>query len=204
MSKKTVSVNFAKGDGLAPAVIQDARTGQVLMLGYMDRTALRQTLRTGRVWFWSRRRRQLWLKGETSGHYFHVVEVRADCDRDALLIQVRPEGPACHTGAVSCFSRRAEPPRLGPVLEELYAVIDRRRRERPPGSYTTSLFKAGLDRMAQKVGEEAIEVVIAAKGRRRARLTSEAADLLYHLAVLLAARGVRGPHLAEELERRRK
>src|SRR5713226_6894955 len=167
MNKRLGKIDFAKDGGLVPAIIQDARSGQVLMLGYMDRTALQKTRETGKVWFWSRTRKKLWLKGETSGHYLHLVDIKADCDNDALLVKVRPEGPACHTGAVSCFSKKAERTSFAAIVSELYAVIAARRREMPAGSYTTSLFHEGLDRIAQKVGEEAVEVVIAAKGRRR-------------------------------------
>lgn len=204
MKRKLPSVDFKKGGGLAPAVIQDHATRQVLMLGFMNAEALRRTLETGRVWFWSRTRGALWLKGETSGHYLNLIDIRVDCDRDTLLVTVRPEGPVCHTGAVSCFRRKGEPTAFGDTLDDLYALIAERRRSMPPESYTTSLFQAGLDRIVQKVGEEAVEVVIAAKGRDKTRTVSELADLVYHLTVLMVAKGIDPSVLGEELIRRRK
>jgi phosphoribosyl-ATP pyrophosphohydrolase/phosphoribosyl-AMP cyclohydrolase len=181
------------GDGLLPAVVQDARTGAVLMLAWMNREALARTLETGQTWFWSRSRQTLWHKGETSGHTQRVVDVRIDCDGDAIIAQVVPNGPACHTGRPSCFYRTAdgqERPALGPVLSRLEAVIDERRRTMPEKSYTASLLRGGVEAIGAKVTEEAGEVVRAARGESDARVAAEAADVLYHLLVLLATRGV--------------
>lgn len=174
-----------KQGGLLPAVVQDADTRRVLMLGYMDRAALRATLDGGRVTFFSRSRQRLWLKGESSGHFLDVVAVEPDCDGDTLLVQVRPHGPTCHLGRCSCF---ADAP--ADFLAELDALIARRERERPAGSYTTALFEGGLRRIAQKVGEEGVETALAGVAQDDAALAGEAADLLYHLQVLLRARGL--------------
>ncbi len=208
--------------GLLPVVVQDARTRQVLMLAYMNAEALRQTVATGQAWFWSRSRGELWHKGATSGHYLHVRAIHADCDGDALLLEVEPAGPACHTGAVSCFFQDLAPEATEPsdppaaatppaepapdsrVLETLFAVIQQRQRERPEGSYVVRLLDAGLDRIAKKIGEEATEVVIAAKNGDGAALTWEIADLWFHCLVLLAAAGLTPAEVWRELERRRR
>lgn len=184
-------MNFAKSaDGLVPAVIQHATTRQVLMLGYMDAAALAQTRATGLVTFYSRSRQQQWVKGETSGHFLHVREILGDCDDDALLILAAPAGPTCHTGATSCFGEhRGAPAADLDFLAELQEVVAERVRERPAGSYVAKLLDRGLDRAAQKVGEEAVETVIASKNPDLAAFESEAADLLFHLMVLLQARG---------------
>jgi phosphoribosyl-ATP pyrophosphohydrolase/phosphoribosyl-AMP cyclohydrolase len=194
--------------GLVPAVVQDARTREVLTLAYMNEESLRRTLREGETWFWSRSRSELWHKGATSGHRQRVVEVRLDCDSDALVVLVEPSGPACHTGAASCFTpgERAEDETggagIGVVLEELYKVVAGRRREMPAGSYTTYLFEKGLNKILKKVGEEAAETIIAAKDEDPAALTAETADLVYHLVVLLVERGLTLDALADELARR--
>ena len=195
--------------GLLPAVAQDAHTGQVLMLAWMNKEALRRTLEDGEAWFWSRSRRELWHKGATSGNRQRVVEVRYDCDADALLLRVEPAGPACHTGRQSCFYRRlpdgadvGAPPPAGGVLAHLEAVIEERRAHSRPGSYTCRLFEGGLPLMSKKVGEEAVEVVVAAQGEGDERLAAEAADLVYHLLVLLAARGLSWADVEAELARR--
>ncbi len=202
--------------GLIPAVVQDGLSGRVLTVAYMNRRAVRETLRTGRTVFWSRSRRQLWRKGETSGNVQRVRAVAADCDRDALLVLVAPQGPACHTGRESCFfaplkgrlprGRATSAAARGPaaILEELDALIRSRRRSAPRGSYTARLLAAGVDRILRKVGEETAELLVAGKNRSRKRLAEEAADLLYHLLVLLAARGVGLAAPARVLERRRK
>ena len=190
--------------GLIPAIVQDVSTREVLTLAYMNRDSLARTLETKQTWFWSRSRNELWHKGETSGNTQQVIDVALDCDRDALIVLVKPDGPACHTGAVSCFDIGTEPHALGPLLDELYELIKSRERERPSGSYTTYLFEAGLDKILKKVGEESAETIIAAKNDDDARLTSEAADLLYHLLVLLVARGVSLDDIAKELASRRK
>ena len=195
--------------GLVPAVAQDAHTGQVLMLAWMNDEALRRTLDSGQAWFWSRSRGELWHKGATSGNFLDVVEVRYDCDGDALLLRVEPAGPACHTGQQSCFYRRlpdgaeaGAPPVAGGVLSHLEATIRQRQAQPRPGSYTNRLFDGGLPLMARKVGEEAVEVVVAAQGEGDERLVSEAADLAYHLLVLLAARGLSWVDVEAELARR--
>jgi phosphoribosyl-ATP pyrophosphohydrolase/phosphoribosyl-AMP cyclohydrolase len=211
MSLKPEDVRFNER-GLVPAVVQDARTREVLTLAYMNEESLRRTLAEGETWFWSRSRAELWHKGATSGHTQRVVEVRLDCDADALVVLVEPRGPACHTGAVSCFAHgavggAAEDERaaagLGVVLEELYDVVAGRRREMPAGSYTTYLFEKGLNKILKKVGEEAAETIIAAKDEDTAALTSETADLIYHLVVLMVERGLTLESLAGELARRR-
>ena len=208
MTLKPEDVRFDER-GLVPTVVQDVRTREVLTLAYMNEESLRRTLSEGETWFWSRSRSELWHKGATSGHTQRVVEVRLDCDADALVVLVEPRGPACHTGAVSCFSRDevAEAERgadgIGVVLEELYEVVAARRREMPAGSYTTYLFEKGLNKILKKVGEEAAETIIAAKDDDKAALTAETADLVYHLVVLLVERGVTLEALGGELARRR-
>jgi phosphoribosyl-ATP pyrophosphohydrolase/phosphoribosyl-AMP cyclohydrolase len=202
-------------NGLLPAIVQDARTGRVLTLAYMNAESLERTLETKETWFWSRSRNQLWHKGETSGNSQRVVAVTEDCDHDALLIEVEPLGPACHTGAESCFhnqlrgmptvvtEREFAPNDLGATLASLYGLVETRKRERPEGSYTTYLFDQGLDKILKKVGEEATETIIAAKGEETVPLISESADLIYHLIVLLVERGVNLDQVSEELNGRR-
>lgn len=180
-------VDFAKGDGLVPGVVQHATSRQVLMLGYLDEQALRTTLETGRATFWSRSRGEPWTKGETSGNHLLVEAVEVDCDRDALLVHAVPTGPTCHTGDTSCFGPRA---RQGWFLPELDRLIASRREEMPEGSYTTTLFDAGVRRIAQKVGEEGVETALAAVDQDEDALLGESVDLLYHLLVLLRARGL--------------
>lgn len=252
------AIDFDTDTGLVPAVVQSEDDGRVLMLAYMDRRALRRTLERGRVTFWSRSREELWEKGETSGNWLEAVEVRADCDRDALLVRARPHGPACHTGERSCFDagpsrdvprdaagpadepREASPtggradadaptsarpggtprrdgrgagpdlsdaarspaPVLASVLEELVEVVARRDRERPEGSHTASLLDAGTSPAARKVGEEALEVALAAVDEP-GRLAQESADLLYHLVVLWRAAGLPADAVGRELADRR-
>jgi len=171
---------------LVPAVVQDVDSGTVLMLGYMNREALRKTMESGRVTFFSRSRQRLWTKGETSGNFLLLEEIYPDCDQDALLVRARPTGPTCHTGTTSCFGITRKPS----ILEELEQVIRRRRGETGSGSYCASLFAAGVGHIARKVGEEAVEVVVEAMGEKnRHRFLEECADLVFHLLVLLAARG---------------
>lgn len=192
--------------GLVPAIVQDARTREVLTLAYMNEESLRRTLEEGETWFWSRSRKELWHKGATSGNTQRVVEVRADCDSDALVVLVEPRGPACHTGARSCFgsdAREAEAS-LGVALEEVYSVVSERRREMPEGSYTTYLFEKGLNKILKKVGEESAETIIAAKDGDGDALKAETADLLYHLVVMLVERGLTLGDVGRELARRRK
>lgn len=178
-------LDFDKQDGLLPAVVQDARSGQVLMLGYMNREALLQTLDTRRVTFFSRSRQRLWTKGESSGHVLELVRLETDCDADSLLIQALPKGPTCHLERPSCF-----PEAPAQFVGELDALIAQRVAERPEASYTTRLLEAGIRRIAQKVGEEGVETALAAVAQDDAALLGEAADLLYHLLVLLHARGL--------------
>jgi phosphoribosyl-ATP pyrophosphohydrolase/phosphoribosyl-AMP cyclohydrolase len=191
--------------GLIPAIVQHAQTREVLTLAYMNRESLSRTIETGETWFWSRSRNELWHKGETSGNTQRVVNLALDCDRDAIVVWVDPAGPACHTGAASCFDTVAIESfnKLGPLLEQLYQVIESRQRERPEGSYTTYLFDAGLDKILKKLGEESAETIIAAKNDDNEPLVSETSDLIYHLLVLLVARGVTLEAIAEELENRR-
>lgn len=187
-----------KQDGLLPAVVQDADTLRVLMVGYMSREALAKTLDSGQVTFFSRSKGRLWTKGESSGHVLALVRLETDCDRDTLLVQARPHGPTCHLGSVSCF-----PDAPGDTLGALQALIRTRHAERPVGSYTTKLFDAGIKRIAQKVGEEGLETALAAVVEEDAPLIGEAADLLYHLIVLLQARGLSLDDVRTVLDARR-
>ena len=201
--------------GLAPAVVQDARTGEVLMVAWMDAEAWRLTRETGEAHFWSRSRQELWHKGETSGNVQRIVEIRLDCDADTVLLRVEPAGPACHTGERSCFytvvgeqrsevgGQRSE---VGSpaILDQLYQVILDRKQNPRPESYTARLFAAGMEEISKKVGEESVEVIVAALGQSDERLVSETADLFYHALVLLAARGVPLTQVEAELEKRRK
>jgi len=210
----TVSYN---SQGLLTAVVQDAHTHAVLMVGYMNADALSRTVQSGEAWFWSRSRQALWHKGATSGNYLRVVELRADCDGDALLVLAHPQGPTCHTGARSCFdpvdgpldasserpaAEASDKEATPAVLASLFEVIEGRRRQRPEGAYTTYLFDKGVDKICKKIGEEATEVVIAAKNASAAELTSEMADLFYHALVLLAATETPPGGVWEELRRR--
>jgi phosphoribosyl-ATP pyrophosphohydrolase/phosphoribosyl-AMP cyclohydrolase len=188
--------------GLIPAIVQDARTREVLTLAYMNAESLARTIETGQTWFWSRSRNELWHKGETSGNTQTVVRMHSDCDNDAIVVLVNPAGPACHTGARSCFDVALDED-LGLLLDKLYALIESRERERPEGSYTTYLFNSGLDKILKKVGEESAETIIAAKNEDRARVSAEVADLVYHLLVLLVARGVSLDEIRDELASRR-
>ncbi len=179
------ALDWEKGEGLLPVIVQDASTQRVLMLGYMNPEALQETLASRKVTFYSRSKQRLWTKGESSGHVLELVSVQADCDRDTLLVQARPHGPTCHLLRESCF---ADAP--AGFLHELDALVGQRERERPVGSYTTQLFESGLRRIAQKVGEEGVETALAAVAQDEAALLGESADLLYHLIVLLRARGL--------------
>ncbi len=191
-------LNAAKcADGLIPAIIQDARSLQVLMLGYMNREAYEKSLREGRVTFWSRSRQCLWTKGETSGNFLEIVSIAADCDADTLLIRAIPHGPTCHTGSPTCFGE-AQPAHEG-FIRKLQAVIQQRHQEMPEGSYTTYLFNKGVNKIAQKVGEEAVETVIEAVDGNHERLLYEASDLIYHLLVLMEATGHSIADLEKEL-----
>jgi len=197
------SFDWSKGNGLLPAVVQDARNGKVLMLGYMNRDALRMTLEEQRVTFFSRSKQRLWTKGETSGNFLHLVDAAIDCDNDTLLITANPDGPTCHNGTDSCFGDNigATATRLA-FLSQLEAVIEKRVSERPEGSYTARLWAEGATRMAQKVGEEGVEVALAAVTQSDEKLVGEAADLLFHLTLLLKSRQLSLAHVVTELERR--
>lgn len=197
------SLDWSKGGGLVPAIVQHARTGRVLMLGYMNDAALRQTLASGRVAFYSRSRDTLWTKGETSGHFLNVVDVSTDCDADALLVLADPVGPTCHKGTESCFADASPPDaqRLA-FLALLENIIANRIADQPDGSYTARLFAKGPGRIAQKVGEEGVETALAAVTRDDAGLISESADLLFHLLVLLKSRDLTLGQVADELRAR--
>ena len=189
-------------DGLVPAIVQDQNTLQVLMLGYMDAEALAKTQETGLVTFWSRSQGKTWTKGETSGNYLHLVSLAVDCDKDTLLVRAIPDGPTCHTGSKTCWGD-AVPESQG-FIRELEAVVKGRHEQMPEKSYTTSLFKAGTPRMAQKVGEEAVETVIEAVKGDDERMIYEASDLIYHLLVLLVSKGYGIADLEKELVKRHK
>lgn len=196
-----MEIDFEKMNGLVPAIIQDNRTLKVLMLGFMNEEALQKTLSTKKVTFYSRSRKCLWTKGETSGNYLNVVSAKCDCDNDTLLIKAIPDGPVCHTGADTCWNESNTPNPLA-FLSTLQDFIEKRREEMPEGSYTTSLFKDGINRMAQKVGEEALETVIEAVNGSNERLIYEASDMFYHLIVMLTEKGIRIERIAEELQKR--
>nr|WP_041444997.1 bifunctional phosphoribosyl-AMP cyclohydrolase/phosphoribosyl-ATP diphosphatase HisIE [Syntrophobotulus glycolicus] len=213
--EKVVSAVKWNSDGLVPAIAQDVETGEVLMLAYMNEEALVRTLRDKLACYYSRSRQSLWVKGETSGHYQHVLDIKLDCDRDAVLLLIRQDGAACHEGDYSCFhygptgektGTNPEKPALplGRTLEFLAELIQKRRHELPEGSYTTYLFTKGIDKILKKVGEECAEVIIAAKNNSGDELRYETADLLYHLLVLLAERGVTLDEISAELEKRKK
>lgn len=195
-----MELDFEKMNGLIPAIIQDNYTQKVLMLGFMNKEAYEKTMDTGKVTFFSRTKNRLWTKGEESGNFLHVVSVKADCDNDTLLIMVHPEGPVCHKGTDTCWGDKNEQDIM--FLKELQDFIDRRRQEMPEKSYTTSLFNSGVNKMAQKVGEEAVETILEACNGTDERLIYEGADLLYHLIVLLTYKGYRIEDLARELKER--
>ena len=195
-----MELDFEKMNGLIPAIIQDNYTQKVLMLGFMNKEAYEKTMETGKVTFFSHTQNRLWTKGEESGNFLHVVSVKADCDNDTLLIMVHPEGPVCHKGTDTCWGDKNEQDIM--FLKELQDFIDRRRQEMPEKSYTTSLFNSGVNKMAQKVGEEAVETILEACNGTDERLIYEGADLLYHLIVLLTYKGYRIEDLARELKER--
>jgi phosphoribosyl-ATP pyrophosphohydrolase/phosphoribosyl-AMP cyclohydrolase len=200
--------------GLIPAVVQDAATGRVLTLAYMNREAVQLSLKERQTWFWSRSRQRLWHKGETSGNTQQILRAAADCDGDALLVTVQPQGPACHTGKDSCFFNdvfggglqapftQTDEGRFLTTIERLVEVIKSRKTEMPDGSYTTYLFSKGLDKILKKIGEESAETIIAAKNHSKSELTLESADLLYHLLVLFVNEGLEIENVLEELEKR--
>ena len=194
-----MEIDFEKMGGLVPAIIQDAKTKTVLMLGYMNKEAYEKTTHTGKVTFFSRSRQCLWTKGETSGNFLELVDIMVDCDNDTLLVKVNPTGPTCHKGTDTCWGEKNE---VNPLLFLTYLqdFINTRHEEMPEGSYTTSLFKDGINRMAQKVGEEALEAVIEACNGTNGRLIYEGADMIFHLIVLLTSKGLRIEDLAKELQ----
>ena len=196
-----MKIDFDKMGGLVPAIIQDAVTKNVLMLGFMNEEAYQKTIDTKKVTFWSRTRNCLWTKGETSGNYLNLVDIRLDCDNDTLLVKVHPQGPTCHLGTDTCWG---EDNSLNPILflSELQNFIDKRHQEMPENSYTTSLFKKGINKMAQKVGEEATETIIEATNGTNEQLVYESSDLLYHLIVMLTAKGLSIEDVASELIKR--
>ena len=196
-----MKIDFDKCGGLVPAIIQDAKTKNVLMLGYMNQDAYDKTMKTKKVTFWSRSRNCLWTKGETSGNFLNLVSIKVDCDNDTLLIQAIPDGPSCHKGTDTCWGESND---YNPLLflTELQDFINRRHEEMPEKSYTTSLFKDGINRMAQKLGEEALETVIEATNGTSQKLVYEASDMIYHLIVLLTSKGLRIENVAAELVKR--
>ena len=200
MSNELEKIKFDER-GLVPAIVQDARTREVLTIAYMNAESLKLTQTSSETWFWSRSRAELWHKGATSGNTQRVIEIRRDCDSDALVVLVETAGPACHTGNRSCFYRdlegaeidqpfREQPDNLGAILNDLFRLIETRKKDLPEGSYTTYLFEKGLDKILKKIGEESSETIIAAKNDDQPALVSETTDLLYHLMVLLVERGV--------------
>lgn len=196
-----MTIDFKKMGGLVPAIIQDAVTRKVLMLGFMNEEAFQKTMETKHVTFWSRTRNTLWTKGETSGNFLNMVDIKTDCDNDTLLIQVHPDGPTCHTGTDTCWGEENE---ANPLLFliELQDFIYRRKKEMPEGSYTSKLFKEGINKIAQKVGEEALETIIEATNGTNEHLVYEASDMLYHLLVMLTEKGLRIEDVAQELQKR--
>jgi phosphoribosyl-ATP pyrophosphohydrolase/phosphoribosyl-AMP cyclohydrolase len=203
----TVEISKLKFDerGLIPAIVQDVRTREVLTLAYMNAESFARTVETKETWFWSRSRNKLWHKGETSGNTQKVVELLLDCDGDAIVVLVDPAGPACHTGARSCFDSAgtAQLITTDQLLDRLYDLVKEREKARPTGSYTAYLFDEGLDKILKKLGEESTETIVAAKNNEDERLISEVADLVYHLIVLLVARGISLDQIRAELTRRR-
>lgn len=191
-----MKLNFKKLGGLIPAIIQDVNTQQVLMLGFMNAEAFEQTKKTKKVTFYSRTRKKLWTKGETSGNFLEVIKIIPDCDNDTILILANPIGNTCHTGEYSCFGEEEF------SLKKLEKIIQKRKKEMPAGSYTTELFKKGLDRITQKVGEEATEVVIASKNRDKKKLKEEVSDLIYHLLVLLTEKKITIEDIEKTLKKR--
>lgn len=196
-----MTIDFEKSGGLVPAIIQDAHTKNVLMLGFMNKEAYDKTMETGKVTFWSRSRNCLWTKGETSGHFLHLVDIKNDCDNDTLLVKAIPDGPTCHTGTDTCWGEENIASPLS-FLSELQDFIEKRHQELPEGSYTTSLFRKGVNRIAQKVGEEALETVIEATNGTNDKMVYEASDMIYHLIVLLAEKGLRIEDVVRELQKR--
>lgn len=196
-------VDFGKGDGLVPAIVQDADSGAVLMMAYMNREALEQTVARKRAVFFSRSKQRLWEKGETTGHTLDLVDIALDCDADTLLVTARPRGPACHNGTLTCFGDEARTAASSiAFLAKLEAVVAQRATEKPDASYTAKLLAKGINKVAQKVGEEGVEAALAAVSESDDKVVAESADLLFHLLVLLRARGVPFARVVQELEKR--
>ena len=193
-------IDFEKLNGLVPAIIVDSITKQVLMLGFMNKEALNETIKKQKVVFFSRTKNRLWLKGETSQNYLNVITISTDCDNDTILISAKPDGPTCHTGAKSCFAEVDE--NNVQFLDYLFNLVKQRKIEMPEKSYTTSLFERGADRIIQKVGEESIETVIAAKNRDKNEIVNEVSDLIFHLMVMLAEQGIELSEIVGNLEKR--
>jgi phosphoribosyl-ATP pyrophosphohydrolase/phosphoribosyl-AMP cyclohydrolase len=193
-----MKIDFDKGNGLVPAVVQDAKTLKVLMLGYMNEEAFNKTIESGRVTFFSRSRNQLWTKGETSGNFLELSEIKIDCDQDSLLVLAHPLGPVCHTGSDTCWDEKNH----ASFLDDLEAIIAQRKKKLPENSYVASLFKKGLNRIAQKVGEEAVETIIEAKDSDDNLFLNESADLLFHYLILLQAKGFKLADVISVLEKR--
>lgn len=201
--QKFQDLNFSKSNGLIPAIIQDVTTGKVLMLGYMNQEAIDQTLQEGKVTFFSRSKQRLWTKGETSGNFLYWKDIKVDCDKDTLLIRAEPVGPVCHTGADTCFGETNQKnTKHMEFLTKLESIIQNRKDNPTEGSYTTSLFEKGINKIAQKVGEEAVELVIEAKDDNKELFLNEAADLMYHYLVLLTAKGHSLEEVVTVLEKR--
>ena len=199
-TQKIIDIDWKKGEGLVPAVVQDADTGAVLMLGYMNRESLAKTVKTGNVWFYSRSKKRLWMKGEVSKNVLSVVEISVDCDGDSLLVKAKPSGPTCHTGDYSCFGEE----KGAELFSELFGVIEDRKKNAPKNSYTAFLFKGGVPAISQKVEEEALEVIQAAKKETKQRLIEEAVDLFYHTFVLRVQKKISLADIGKEMRKRRK
>ena len=195
-------LNFSKLNGLIPAAITDKNTGQILMIGFMNKESLEKTIETNLVTFFSRTKNRIWTKGETSGNYLKLSEIKTDCDNDSLLIYAEPQGPTCHTGQYSCFGIEKEPSLN--FLNKLFDLIKNRKKNLPGNSYTAELFKSGENRIIQKFGEEAVETVIAAKNMDKNEIINEVSDLIYHLFVMLAQEGVEFSDIIGRLEERHK
>jgi len=195
-------LDFNKLDGLIPAIVADNSTGQILMLGFMNKKSLEKTVESGRVTFYSRSQKKLWTKGETSGHFLNLINMIADCDNDSLLIYAEPEGPTCHTGNYSCFGLQKSSSLA--FLNELYGLIKKRKKEMPENSYTSKLFREGKNRIVQKLGEEAVETVIAAMNGDKNEIINEVSDLMYHLFILLAEGDIDLSEVVSRLEQRHK
>ena len=200
MKKVLKNIDWKKGNGLVPAIIQDSVNDRILMLGYMNKEALEKTLKTGNVWFFSRSKKRLWMKGETSGNVLKFVDLKIDCDGDSLLISAVPSGPTCHEGTTSCFGEKV----FANPITSLFELIEKRKVEMPDDSYTSLLFKKGVDKICAKIGEESGEVIKAAQKEIQQRLIEESVDLFYHMVVLLVSKDVKLSQFLTEITKRRK